>query len=51
MEDQFLLTYNEVTTPSWLDNECAVDLVMFDFKIAFDVVNHEILIVKLRHIQ
>lgn len=48
VEDQLLIAYDDVTL--WLDNGYAVDMVMFDFQKAFDVVNHDILIAKLSHI-
>lgn len=48
VEDQLIVTYNDVTL--WLDEGYSVDLVMFDFRKAFDVVNHKILIEKLRNI-
>lgn len=48
VEDQLLITYEDVTL--WLDNGYAVDMIMFDFQKAFDVVNHDILIDKLSHI-
>ena len=45
-EDQLLLAYNEITTD--LDSGHPVDLIMFDFSKAFDVVCHAILLEKLR---
>ena len=45
-EDQLLLTYDEVTVA--LDLGHPVDLVLFDFSKAFDVVRHTILLEKLR---
>lgn len=44
-EDQLIVTYNSVS--QWLDQGFAVDLVLFDFSKAFDVVCHDILITKL----
>ena len=43
-EDQLVLTYNDVTM--WLDQGFNVDLVLFDFSKAFDVVCHTVLIEK-----
>ncbi|KAK3858692.1 hypothetical protein Pcinc_035135 [Petrolisthes cinctipes] len=48
VDDQFLLVYDDVT--SWLDSGCVVDVVLFDFSKAFDIVCHTNLIDKLRHI-
>ena len=45
-EDQLLLTYDEVTTG--MDSGFPVDLIMFDFSKAFDVVCHALLLEKLR---
>ena len=44
-EDQLILTYNDITL--WLDKGFNVDLILFDFSKAFDVVCHDILIIKL----
>ena len=46
VEDQLLSTYDDVSV--WLDRGFVVDVVLFDFKKAFDVVCHPILIEKLR---
>lgn len=46
LTDQLLLTYNEVTAD--LDSGHPVDLILFDFSKAFDVVRHTILLEKLR---
>ena len=45
VEDQLLLVYEDVT--AWLDSGYSVDVVMFDFSKAFDVVSHGVLIDKL----
>ena len=37
--------YNDVT--DWLDSHYAVDVVLFDFSKAFDVVSHDVLVTKL----
>ena len=46
MEDQLLLTYDEITAS--VDSGFPVDLIMFDFSKAFDVVCHAVLLDKLR---
>ena len=46
--DQLLLVYNNVS--EWLDQGSVVDLILFDFSKAFDVVSHPILLVKLQHL-
>ena len=43
---QLLLTYNSVS--AWLDEGHLVDLILFDFAKAFDVVSHSVLLDKLR---
>ena len=45
VEDQLLLTYNSVSL--WYDQGFLVDLVLFDFTKAFDVVPHSLLLKKL----
>ena len=45
-EDQLLLTYDEITAS--VDSGFPVDLIMFDFSKAFDVVCHAVLLDKLR---
>ena len=45
-EDQLLLTYNDIS--KGLDAGHLVDLVLFDFSKAFDIVCHNVLIEKLR---
>lgn len=47
-DDQLLLTYNFVS--SGLDAGYVVDVVLFDFSKAFDVVNHPVLLQKLQSI-
>ena len=46
--EQLLLTYEEIS--KGMDNGYLVDMVFFDFQKAFDLVNHIILIEKLRSI-
>jgi hypothetical protein len=48
VEDQLLLTYGEVA--AWVDSGFVVDVVLFDFSKAFDVVEHDVLILKLQSI-
>lgn len=43
--DQLILTYHEVTM--WLVEGFNMDLMLFDFSKAFDVVFHDILLMKL----
>ena len=45
-QDQLILVYDDVS--KWLDDDGVVDLVMFDFAKAFDLVSHPILLQKLR---
>ena len=45
VDDQLLLTYDYVS--KWLDEDYVVDLILFDFAKAFDVVSHSMLINKL----
>ena len=44
-EDQLILTYNDISL--WLDQGYNADLILFDFSKVFDVVCHDLLIVKL----
>ena len=44
-EDQLLLVYDRVT--KWVDGGYTVDVVLFDFAKAFDVVDHRLLLEKL----
>ena len=46
VDDQLLVVYNDVTC--WMESGYSVDIVLFDFSKAFDVVSHSILIDKLR---
>ena len=43
--EQLLLVYDEIT--KWVDDGSIVDLILFNFSKAFDVVSHPILLVKL----
>ena len=43
--DQLLLTYSDVS--SWFNDGLVVDLIFFDFRKAFDVVSHSLLLRKL----
>lgn len=44
-EDQLLLTSSEIF--SWVDLGSCVDLIIFDFRKAFDVICHDILLTEL----
>ena len=44
--DQLLIVYNDISL--WLDGGHAVDLILFDFSKAFDLVSHPILLRKLQ---
>ena len=46
--DQMFLVYNDISL--WLDEGYAIDLILFDFSKAFDVVSHTILLTKLDHL-
>ena len=46
VDDQLLIVYNDVSL--WVDSGYVVDIVLFDFSKAFDVVSHAVLIDKLR---
>ena len=46
--DQLLLVHSEVS--KFLDEGRTVDLILFDYSKAFDVVCHDILLAKLHHI-
>lgn len=48
VDDQLLLVYNDVT--SWVDSGYVVDIVLFDFSKAFDVVCHTTLVTKLKQL-
>ena len=45
VDDQLLLVYNEVSL--WLDQGYSSDVILFDFRKAFDVVSHTVLLHKL----
>ena len=45
VEDQLIVVYDDIT--SWLDSGHVVDIVLFDFSKAFDVVPHSVLMGKL----
>ena len=46
--DQLLLAYSDVS--DWVDDGFVVDVVLLDFSKAFDVVSHDVLILKLREL-
>ena len=46
--DQLILTYDAVTT--WYDEGSVVDVILFDFAKAFDVVDYRVLLSKLSSI-
>ncbi len=48
VEDQLLLAYDDIT--QWVNDGFIVDLILFDFSKAFDVVSHSVLMTKLRSI-
>ena len=45
VSDQLLFTYDYVS--KYVDEGCEVDVVLFDYRKAFDVVNHRLLLSKL----
>ena len=46
--DQMLLVYDSIA--KWYDEGSVIDLMLFDFSKAFDVVSHSILLTKLKHL-